>query len=185
MTGRNPSEALAAYVEPLREAIGCVTRSRLTLGARERLVINRPYTVALNNSDPVPLRGTVSVSFTAVQVVQIATVEEPARGAYEVNMLEYLYAISTPTNEELLAFHWTPEHPDERARTFPHMHVGRALLGGQDAVRPGEFHKVHIPTGGRVSIEAIIRMLIEDFDVVPLHADWRHILARTVSGNPG
>jgi hypothetical protein len=38
-------------------------------------------------------------------------------------------------------------------------------------------HKLHLPTG-RVSLEAVVRFLIDDLDVVPRRADWRAILAR-------
>jgi hypothetical protein len=38
-------------------------------------------------------------------------------------------------------------------------------------------HKLHLPTG-RVSIEAVIRFLIEDLEVAPLRDDWRAVLDR-------
>jgi hypothetical protein len=181
VSGRTPSDALANYLEPLRSVIGCVTRSRLTLGERGRLTVNRPYSISLNHNDPVLLRGAVAVAFTFAQVVRVVDSDKADYPANEVSLLEYLYAVSTPEGEELLAFHWTPENPDERARTFPHMHVGRALLGGQHAMRPREFHKIHIPTGGPVQIKAVIRMLIEDFNVTPLMTNWHEILDRMAS----
>jgi hypothetical protein len=38
-------------------------------------------------------------------------------------------------------------------------------------------HKLHLPTG-RVSIEAVVRFLIEDLDVVPRRRDWSAVLDR-------
>jgi hypothetical protein len=38
------------------------------------------------------------------------------------------------------------------------------------------FSTLHIATGP-VSIQQIVRMLIEEFDVEPLNADWDNILA--------
>jgi hypothetical protein len=53
---------------------------------------------------------------------------------------------------------------------WPHVHVyGRS--------EPEELGKAHLPTGN-VSLAAVVRMLIDDFGVVPARAAWRAVLAR-------
>jgi hypothetical protein len=53
---------------------------------------------------------------------------------------------------------------------WPHVHA----YGARDNLT---LHKLHLPTG-RVSIEAVVRFLIEDLDVVSRRDDWRIILDR-------
>lgn len=69
--------------------------------------------------------------------------------------------------QELLAFHWIPEAIGSNLITFPHLHIGPVLLGGQGVFRPGDLHKAHSPTG-RLSLEAVIRLGISALEVRPL-----------------
>jgi hypothetical protein len=41
--------------------------------------------------------------------------------------------------------------------------------------RPVDLTKLHIPTG-RVSVEAVVRLAIEEFDVVPQRDDWEAVI---------
>ncbi|MFM9107703.1 MAG: hypothetical protein ACKOWF_13505 [Chloroflexota bacterium] len=74
---------------------------------------------------------------------------------------------------ELLAWHWRPSsnHP---APGFPHGHVSAALRPSRPDGERGVFplDKRHLPTSG-VMLEQILRMLIEEFEVEPIAADWR------------
>ncbi|HZB83603.1 MAG TPA: hypothetical protein VE288_12265 [Rubrobacteraceae bacterium] len=45
-------------------------------------------------------------------------------------------------------------------------------------VERAELQAAHLPTG-RVSLEAFIRLLIEDFEVPTLRGDWEEALARS------
>ena len=78
------------------------------------------------------------------------------------------YQLIDRLGRTILAFHW---HPVGQSRvTWPHVHVyGRT--------EPEELGKAHLPTGD-VSLAAVVRMLIDDFGVVPVRPDWRAILAR-------
>lgn len=67
---------------------------------------------------------------------------------------------------EFLAFHW---HPQSRV-SWPHLHV-------RAGVEPA-LATAHIPTG-RVPLEDIVRMLIDDLGARPLRDDWRDVLALT------
>lgn len=53
---------------------------------------------------------------------------------------------------------------------WPHLHA----YGARDTLT---LRKLHLPIG-RVSLEAVVRLLIEDLDVVPRRAEWRAILTR-------
>ena len=58
---------------------------------------------------------------------------------------------------------------------------GRSLTGDASAINgsiPGDLDGLHLPTG-RVSLEAVIRMLITEFAIAPRRADWRRTLDRT------
>ena len=71
-----------------------------------------------------------------------------------------------------------PEATGINEVTFPHLHIGSALLAGQTAIRPGDLHHAHIPTG-RVSLEAVVRLAITEFGVKPRMGNWEEILQRT------
>ncbi len=92
--------------------------------------------------------------------------------------MSYVYSFATRARAEMLTFQWPPEAIGEGAITYPHLHVGPAISQKQEAIRPNEFHKVHIPTG-RIALEAVIRLAIAEFGVAPLRerrGDWETIL---------
>lgn len=53
----------------------------------------------------------------------------------------------------------------------PHLHLEQGAQVGREEVR-----SAHLPTGD-VSLNAILRALIEEMDVNPRHPDWESILA--------
>jgi hypothetical protein len=130
--------------------------------------------------DPVRLRGTTRLLFTAGQNIRIIETEDPEdpRGPLKIETVRYFYVISTTDQTEILAFHWTPEAIDSSTRTFPHLHIGQAITTSQTALRPRTLHKAHIPTG-RVSLESVIYLLITEFQVKTLRRNWRRSLERS------
>ena len=67
----------------------------------------------------------------------------------------------------IIAFHW---HPGRRGQPeFPHLHVTSQAGSVQISA------KSHVPKG-RVSIESIVRFLIEELQVRPLRSDWERVL---------
>lgn len=168
---------LRRYVDPLNDAVQCVTRERLIVDSRTAVVAS-PFTVALRAMDPVPLRGAIPLLMRVGQVAGF--VEDPLRRrktAYEVRCLRYIYDFSTDSGQEIIAFHWTPDAVDANAVTFPHLHIGRAISAGRSEIRPRDIHKAHIPTG-YVSLPGIVRLAITEFGVTPLRANWEEILLR-------
>lgn len=180
MAGQTPNEAFQNHVDPFREALQCVTQQRFTLRERARLTTGAPYAVALANMDPVPLKGAFPLRLTVGQIVRIVATDGPAdrRGPFQIRTVQYLYAFSTPRNQEILSFYWTPEAIGDNIVATPHLHIGPALTVGQTALRPGDLHKAHVPTG-HIPIEAVVRLAITEFEVEPLRPDWAEILRRT------
>jgi hypothetical protein len=177
--GRNAREAFGNHVDLLRAALGCVTHPRLTVSPRSTPAVDTTYSIALNDLDPVALSGGVPLMLTAGQFVRVeALAPDDPRGLYEIRLTQYLYALSTADDREILAFHWTPEAREHGVVTTPHLHIGPAISAGQTTVRTGDLHKVHLPTG-RVSIEAVIRLAITEFGVIPKRRNWERVLRRT------
>lgn len=83
------------------------------------------------------------------------------------------YTILDSNEHEILAYHW---HPDglSNVRT-PHFHVGSAILDTQVHELGRTFSKMHMPTG-EITIADVVRALIEEFGVVPIHARWDDVL---------
>ena len=135
MAGRNPSEAFRHFITPVCQALQCITLARLTLGERTKIATGVLYTVALNDMDPVPLKGETPMLFSAGLVVRIVEAEggDPG-GRFQVSTARYFYHFSTTENREVLSFHWTPEASDANAVTFPHLHIGPAIVSGQTAI---------------------------------------------------
>jgi hypothetical protein len=73
-----------------------------------------------------------------------------------------------PEGPEIVAYHW---HPGRRSPIdFPHLH-----LGAGSGVDREELHKAHLPTG-RVELEDVLLMAIQEFGVRPRREDWEEIL---------
>lgn len=88
---------------------------------------------------------------------------------YEFRLLDHV-------ERELLVYHWQPG-PEARGPDHPHLHVSAALRAQTNATTTQfyDLDKRHLPTGP-VSLASVVRMLIEEFDVAPLRADWRQRL---------
>jgi hypothetical protein len=114
-----------------------------------------------------------------VFVIGEAPESVPFRRRWRVTTRMYQYRLLDRAERELLVYHWQPGDaflgPDH-----PHVHVSAALLAHVTAVDTEtiDLTSVHLATG-RVSLEAVIRMLIEEFGVAPQRPDWRETLART------
>lgn len=132
--------------------------------------------------EPVPLRtraDTPEIGVSIGQAVRCIQTGSPRRqDRYAIIVVEYFYALMTTEGHEILAFHWTPDTSDPNQRIFPHLHVGAINLDANSSIRPGTFHKMHIPTS-HVTVESIIRLAITELDIRPLKPDWEQVLSRT------
>lgn len=179
MPRRNtPREAFDRYVAPFRDAIRCIAHGTLITSQEWAYQVNEVYSLILNDSDPVQLRPSPAISLSAGQRFRIVEENAVEDGPYRVHTVEYWYLFSLDDGREMLTYHWTPEvQPDSGQKTYPHIHIGPALLAPDVPIFPETFHKKHVPSG-RVSIESVVRFAIEDLGVSPLKSDWSDILDR-------
>lgn len=97
-----------------------------------------------------------------------------------VTTVSYEYYVLDTQDAELLAFHWAPR-PQFRGPDFPHLHVSAPLTiktGRFGGSRQSRLDTVHIPTG-RISLESVIRLLVDELNVQARFHDWEERLKRT------
>ena len=89
----------------------------------------------------------------------------------------YQYGVDDTNGREMFAYHW---HPHVEGVAYPHLHISRgAVMQAFDAVRLSpsrnalqpQLADAHLPTR-RIALEDVLRLLIEQFAVVPRRGDW-------------
>ena len=87
----------------------------------------------------------------------------------------YSIQILDAEGREILAYHWHPESVSPI--DYPHMHLTSrvSVIDAPGIGRPIALGDTHISTGV-VALAHVARMLIEEFDVEPLRADWQAVL---------
>jgi len=169
VAGRNPAEAVRAFVEPLSLAVSCVTRSVINISPGGRGVGGGPHAASLDHGQAVPLKDCDLALSVGLQY-EIIEVDDPERGPYKVSTRAYVYTLRQRDESEILAFHW---QPGVSGPPWPHLHVGTCAL------KPGHLldRKKHVPTG-RVALEDVIGLAIE-MGAVALRDDYLDVLATT------
>lgn len=184
MAGRTPAEAVEAYRAPLQRALSCVTDRVLTIqgvrGGGYRPA-ESPHAIALNDGDPVTLRGAIPLAITVLQQYRIIETDDPNRGPWTVAVTAYLYALESLTDvperrTEFVSYHRQPQ--GSIGASNPHLHIGEAAIGAAIQVGPRYLHRIHFPTGA-VALEDVIRLAIAEFGATPLRDDWETVLAET------
>jgi hypothetical protein len=106
------------------------------------------HSLVINGGDFLELRQRPTIALSGGQRFRIVEDDAIEVGPYRVHTVEYFYAFSTADDQEILNFQWTPEAPlpaleDDwpAPKTFPHLHIGRGLLGSNAPVFPDDFHK--------------------------------------------
>lgn len=168
MAGRKPSAAVRNFTQPLQQALSCVTRVQLL--ATEHKSQDRVGVVTLNGGEPTPLAGDGDVRLVATMQYVIV----PAKGhlgPYKVRTRGYLYHLLRDERDEVLLFHW---HPDGSSRVkTPHLHIGDAVNA------TGLLAKAHVPTG-RISLEEVLLLAIDELGVTTLRPDGRTVIEDTL-----
>ena len=156
MPGRSPHRAREEFLNPLRKALSCVTRAYLHhTGGKE------PGEVEALTLSQDPLRlGTRQCG--TVQLLLGHQYRLVKRGpVWKVTTVKYMYhLLADEDDSELVAWHWHPV-----TSPYPHVHVSCGPLG----------KGAHVPTG-RVSVESVLRFLIDDLGVPRLRDDYRTVL---------
>jgi hypothetical protein len=167
LAGRTPREALAAFIDPLQRALSCVTRANL---------VYRPpwagHVQALGASEePIRLAATAGGPAPSLYVEQqYQVVEAPGEhGPWKVSTRAYRYRIDSAAGDELVLWHWHPTDREGRPHRQPRPHLHAQV---------GELRGLHLLTG-RVGLESVIRVLLDDFDVRPRRSDWQGVLDAT------
>ena len=111
-----------------------------------------------------PLRGRHGLS---LRILHAYETTEGGTG-WSTHTRSYLYQVYADDGREFIAFHW---HPGRGRIALPHAHF-------KTLSEPLAMGKAHIPTG-RISLEAVIRLLIEELGVQPIRQDWERVLSRT------
>jgi hypothetical protein len=160
LPGKTASLAFDAFVGPLSRAISCVTLCTFTATPPNQ---RGNQTLFLNNGLPCPL----SDLFLDARII-FRLVKDERTKIWKASTRGYNYQISDSHKREILCYQW---HPSV-APVFPHLHVGPGSEVG-DILR-----KAHIPTG-RVSLEEVLRLAIDEFGVRALKANWSTVLKST------
>lgn len=122
-----------------------------------------------------PLKGAPRLHLSVALEYELIETDDPDRGPWKVSTKRYRYHVVSDDKTEVILFHWLPE--GNCSTEDPHLHVGHSqLTSGAVLTR-----KTHVPTG-RVSLESVIRLLITEFGVIPLRADWSERLTECEAG---
>lgn len=171
-------------IRRLRDAASCITRQRLIASEYRRS--DRPGSVFFAPANSFARlrtkRGNPRLLLQVQSDYHILTSEIEA-GSYQTVVSSYLYRILDLNEREILAFHWHPEGMSSVIR--PHLHLTSQArpITNDDPARPGRepeqiaLADMHIPTGP-VPFEDVVRLLIEEFSVIPLRPDWDDIRNR-------
>jgi hypothetical protein len=173
VAGRNPREAIRNFLDPLQQALSCVTIEQLH-GHRGSSSSSDPYALVLSNS-PAKLGRDKRFALRVSQQYEVIKGED-RRGPFKVQTLAYsytLYALDQRDDREreIFSYHWHPR--GQSPITYPHLHLAQGAEVGRDEVR-----EAHFPTG-RISLEEVLQLVIIEFHVKPLRRDWADILQRT------
>ena len=165
MPGRTPYAAVEAYVQPLREAISCLSHTAHFATAGGHYVSDKPHALTLVNGARLRLQGSDDTDLILSVSQQYEIVEHEV--GFRVHTLKYAYKIDNwHDGHEVMAYHW---HPTEQIK-YPHLHLSYgARVGREDLL------KAHVPTG-RIALEDVIQFLIESFRVVPMKEQWEAVL---------
>jgi hypothetical protein len=168
LPGRTAREADDAFLAPLRRALSRLTNAQLFVSpeAPQRALLL--YGSGLPSGDLPPTSSVIDGGILLRLRQQFRSVEEADAAPGErwhVSTIAYDYRLSRARDgSELLSWHWHPR----TGVTFPHVHVAADDLS----------RKTHVPSG-RVSMEAVLRMLLGELQVPAQRADWSAVLDET------
>jgi hypothetical protein len=162
---KTPYEAVEAYVQPLREAISCLSQTAHFATAGGHYVSDKPHVLTLVDGARLRLQSSDDTDLTLSVSQQYEIVEDES--GFRVRTLKYAYKIDNwQDGHEVMAYHW---HPAERIK-YPHLHLSYGARVGREDLR-----KAHVPTG-RIALEDVIQFLIESFRVMPAKEHWETVL---------
>jgi hypothetical protein len=145
--GRNPQQAVAAFLDPFREALRVLDGvGKLSLSPKGGYRLGQRYSWQLNGAEGMDL-GPVGLFIASMEfeVVDADPGKNEFRHPYRVTTGSYHYKLRGRDGKDQWRIHW---HPDGRSRVrVPHIH------------RPPDL-KQHWPTG-RMTFENAVAWCIE------------------------
>ena len=165
MAGNSPSEAIENFLAPLGRVIGCVSNRWLVASAYVPYPLDHPRAVLFGGEDSSPVRCRDDLILDVAHYFRVVEAEDDA-GPYRCQTLGYAYDFRHVDGPSVIAYHYHPG-PDAAVQT-PHAHVSQYT-------RPINLSKVHLPTG-RITLEAIVRLAIQEFGTTALRTDYDEVL---------
>lgn len=165
-------EAVSQYRETFQRIISCFTSKTVKLDVKGGYYpADDPYPLTCNEGLPFRLAGPWGVHLLLRQSYCIVS-DPNERNSYRVSTVEYSYGLRQSDGSGIVRYDWHPETTP--AQTYPHLHV--EAVRGFDQLAISE--RTHLRTG-RVAIEDILRMAVEEFGVTPVRDDWEAVLRET------
>jgi hypothetical protein len=158
LAGRSSYAAAKSFHDAIQLALSCVTRDVCVFRSHPQGYEILTFDEEAKLSGPWTMA--MAIAYRAIEI-------QGNRGPWKISTAKYRYELFAD-NKSIVAYDW---HPG-RERDAPHLHVDCGIKS------PYFHHKVHLPTG-RVSLEEVLRMAIEDLDVKPRRSDWDAVLRRT------
>jgi hypothetical protein len=160
MPGRTPYEAVESFLTPLRAALGCIARAKITTsrgGISPK--IGETHQWSINDGGGVTLRRiSDAVSGRAVETLEFfasmwwCVIKDDNNGPLRVSTRGYSYSLVLD-DHELWAMQWQPDGPSPEKK--PHLHLGSSLLAVSAPITP----KAHLRTG-RMTFETAVRWCV-------------------------
>jgi hypothetical protein len=167
VAGRTPHEAVTTFLEPLSQAVSCITNSVINVRGGY-YASAEPHPLTLNDGAPVyigdDLRLVVGLRYLVKQ-------HTDASHLWHAGVVAYIYTVTDTMQREIISYQWHSTGPSPI--TFPHLHLGVGSRVGHDRVRQAHFPTEH------VTLQSFLHLLITDFEVAPRRADWRMVLTQT------
>ena len=166
-TGRTPAEAVNNYRRDVQRPLSCVTDGVVGVDGGY-YPSPHPHFLTMSSGWPATLGGPSRLRLRVQQNYRI--VESGLTGdGRQVAVVGYNYAVFDAELTEVLLYHWHPI--GNRSIATPHLYLRQGAEVGRAEVR-----NAHLPTGN-VTLNAVLRVLIEEMEVQPRGSDWDSILA--------
>jgi hypothetical protein len=163
LAGESPAEAVAAFIEPLRRFLSCVTDRVLVATHYHEIELDQPRALTFGRDEETRVRLRDDLMLDVAHFFEVVEDVGDA-GPFRCHTRAYSYDFRHVGGPSVVAFHY---HPESRV-ILPHAHV-------HQYTQPVDLSKVHLPTG-RTTLESIIRLAIEEFGAVPHRDDWDDVL---------
>jgi hypothetical protein len=159
LAGRTTSEANRNFFEPIRLSVSCLTKSVIVASRPDD---NDIRVLSVSEGLPFKIRSSQTYSFHIAMRYKIVEATG-ARGPFKASIVAYNYTLHQGG------------HPNTKTK-IPHIH----LYAGSNV--SAELFKKHIPTE-RISIEEVIRFLIEELGVQAIRTDWDSVLSQNLQAH--